>query len=115
MKEVYFYYIQLGNVENQQSTSPWIRKYIFPGGYVPSLSEILNVSEKLNINITDIEVLPMHYAHTLTHWYQNFLKNKDRIIKMFDSRFFRMWEFYLLVSKYSFSNMGKCCISDSNC
>ena len=66
----------------------------------------MNVCEKLNINITDIEVLRLHYAHTLTHWYQNFLKNKDRIIKMFDSRFFRMWEFYLLASKYSFLNMG---------
>tara|TARA_Y100001970_G_scaffold108102_1_gene135187 strand:- start:13361 stop:14545 length:1185 start_codon:yes stop_codon:yes gene_type:complete len=88
------------------ATSPWIRKYIFPGGYIPSLSEIVKISEKLNMNITDIEILRLHYAHTLTHWYRNILKNKDQIIKLFDERFFRMWEFYLLASKYSFVNMG---------
>ena len=88
------------------TTSPWMRKYIFPGGYIPSLSEILNVCERKNINITDIEILRLHYAYTLTHWYKNILKNKNQIIKMYDERFFRMWEFYLLVSKYSFVNMG---------
>ena len=88
------------------ATSPWIRKYIFPGGYIPSLSDIIHETEKLNINITDIEILRLHYAHTLTHWYKNVQKNKDQIIKMFDDRFYRMWEFYLLASKYSFVNMG---------
>ena len=88
------------------ATSPWIRKYIFPGGYIPSLSDIIHETEKLNINITDIEILRLHYAHTLTHWYKNVQKNKDQIIKMFDERFYRMWEFYLLASKYSFVNMG---------
>ena len=96
----------IGQRGKPTATSPWIRKYIFPGGYIPSLSEILQVCEKLNINITDLEVLRLHYAHTLTHWYQNALKNKDKIIQMFDRRFFRMWEFYLLASKYSFLNMG---------
>ena len=88
------------------ATSPWIRKYIFPGGYIPSLSEIMKETQKLNINVTDVEVLRLHYAHTLSHWYKNVLENKDKIIKMFDERFFRMWEFYLLASKYSFINMG---------
>ena len=88
------------------ATSPWIRKYIFPGGYIPSLSDIINETQKLNINITDIEILRLHYAHTLTHWYRNVQKNKDKIVKMFDERFYRMWEFYLLASKYSFVNMG---------
>ncbi len=88
------------------ATSPWIRKYIFPGGYIPSLSDIINETQKLNINITDIEILRLHYAHTLTHWYKNVQKNKDKIVKMFDERFYRMWEFYLLASKYSFVNMG---------
>jgi len=96
----------IGQKSKPTATSPWIRKYIFPGGYIPSLSEILINCEKLNIIITDIEVLRLHYAHTLTHWYQNTLKNKDKIIEMFDDRFFRMWEFYLLASKYSFVNMG---------
>tara|TARA_Y100001970_G_scaffold162493_1_gene198628 strand:- start:1484 stop:2668 length:1185 start_codon:yes stop_codon:yes gene_type:complete len=88
------------------ATSPWIRKYIFPGGYIPSLTDIINETQKLNMNITDIEILRMHYAHTLTHWYKNVQINKDKIIQMFDKRFYRMWEFYLLASKYSFVNMG---------
>ena len=88
------------------ATSPWLRKYIFPGGYVPSLSDIIQVSQKLNINITDIEILRLHYAYTLKHWYLNIQKNREKIIEMFDKRFYRMWEFYLLTSKYSFINMG---------
>ena len=88
------------------ATSPWIRKYIFPGGYIPSLSDIIEHTQKLNINITDVEILRLHYAHTLSHWYKNVQKNKNEIIKMFDKRFYRMWEFYLLASKYSFVNMG---------
>ena len=96
----------IGQRSKPTATSPWIRKYIFPGGYIPSLSEVMNETQKLNINVTDVEVLRLHYAHTLSRWYQNVIKNKDKIIKMFDQRFFRMWEFYLLASKYSFVNMG---------
>jgi len=96
----------IGQIGKPTATSPWIRKYIFPGGYIPSMSEIVNVCEKQNIIISDIEILRHHYALTLKHWYKNTLKNKDKIIKMFDKRFFRMWEFYLLISQYSFKNMG---------
>ena len=96
----------IGQTSKPTPTSPWIRKYIFPGGYIPSMSEILKICEKLNIYVTDIEVLRLHYAHTLNHWYKNTLANKNQIIQMFDERFFRMWEFYLLISKYSFINMG---------
>ena len=96
----------IGQRSKPTATSPWIRKYIFPGGYIPSLSEIIKITEKHNINITDIEVLRMHYAHTLDQWYKNVISNKKEIIKMFDERFLRMWEFYLLISKYSFINMG---------
>ena len=88
------------------ATSPFIRKYIFPGGYIPTLSEITKITEKYNMNITDIEILRMHYAHTLSHWYKRTMDHKKEIIKMFDERFLRMWEFYLLISKYSFVNMG---------
>jgi len=88
------------------ATSSWIRKYIFPGGYIPSLSEITKVTEKYNINITDVEILRMHYAHTLGHWYKRTMAHKKEIAEMFDERFLRMWEFYLLISKYSFVNMG---------
>ncbi len=96
----------IGQRGKPTATSPWIRKYIFPGGYIPSLSEVMKETQKLNINVTDVEVLRLHYAHTLTRWYKNVMENKDKIIKMFDQRFFRMWEFYLLASKYSFVNMG---------
>ena len=96
----------IGQKAKPTATSPWIRKYIFPGGYIPSLSEITSVTEKLNINITDIEILRMHYAYTLDYWYKNTTNNKNKIIEMYDERFFRMWEFYLLISKYSFVNMG---------
>ena len=96
----------IGQRSKPSATSPWIRKYIFPGGYIPSLSEMVKVTEKYNINVTDIEVLRLHYAYTLDSWYKNTIKHKDEIIKMFDDRFLRMWEFYLLISKYSFVNMG---------
>ncbi len=96
----------IGQRGKPTATSPWIRKYIFPGGYIPSLSEIMKEAQNLNINVTDVEILRLHYAHTLSHWYNNVLQNKDKIIKMFDKRFFRMWEFYLVASKYSFINMG---------
>ena len=88
------------------ATSPWIRKYIFPGGYIPSMTEILKICEKQNICVTDVEILRLHYAKTLSHWYKNTILNKEKIIKMFDERFFRMWEFYLIASKYSFINLG---------
>ena len=87
-------------------TNPWMRKYIFPGGYIPSLSEIVKTCEVKNILITDIEILRLHYAETIRHWYKNFLKNRDKIVNLFDERFCRMWEFYLLASEYSFRNMG---------
>ena len=96
----------IGYKGKPSATGPWIRKYIFPGGYIPSLSEILKVCEKHEITIYDIEVLHHHYAHTLKHWYNNLLKNKEKIIEIFDNRFFKMWEFYLVSSQYSFKNMG---------
>ena len=96
----------IGQKTKPTATSPWIRKYIFPGGYIPSLSEIISVTEKLDINISDIEVLRLHYAYTLDHWHKRMMKNKEKIISMFDEKFLRMWEFYLLISKYSFINMG---------
>ena len=96
----------IGQRSKPSATSPWIRKYIFPGGYIPSLSEIMQAAEKYNINVTDVEVFMRHYVYTLNCWHKNLIKNKKEIIKMFDQRFFRMWEFYLLISKYSFENMG---------
>ena len=96
----------IGSKGKPFATNPWMRKYIFPGGYIPSLSEIIKSTEKNSVLVTDIEVLRLHYAKTLKHWYKNFVKNRKKIIEMFDERFCRMWEFYLLASYYSFVNMG---------
>jgi len=85
----------IGSVNPPRSPQPWITKYIFPGGYTPSLSEVMNPIEKSGLIVSDLEVLKMHYAHTLRNWRENFLKNKDKVFKMFDEKFFRMWEFYL--------------------
>ena len=85
----------IGSVKPPRDPHPWITKYIVPGGYTPSLSEVTTPIEKAGLIVTDIEVLKMHYSHTLRHWKENCLKNKEEIIKMFDEQFFRMWEFYL--------------------
>ena len=85
----------IGSVNPPRDPHPWITKYIFPGGYTPSLSEVTTPIEKAGLIVSDIEVLRMHYSHTLRHWKENCLKNKEKIISMFDEKFFRMWEFYL--------------------
>ena len=90
------------SVNPPRDPHPWITKYIFPGGYTPSLSEVTNPIEKAGLIVTDIEVLRLHYAHTLRHWKENCLKNKDKIIQMFDEKFFRMWEFYLAGCEMAF-------------
>jgi cyclopropane-fatty-acyl-phospholipid synthase len=85
----------IGSVNPPRDPHPWITKYIFPGGYTPSLSEVTTPIEKAGLIVSDIEVLRMHYSHTLRHWKENCLKNRQKIISMFDEKFFRMWEFYL--------------------
>ena len=92
----------IGSVNAPKEPHPWITKYIFPGGYTPSLSEVVTPIEKANLIVSDIEVLKLHYSHTLRHWKENFIKNKEQIIKMFDIRFFRMWEFYLTSCESAF-------------
>ena len=92
----------IGSVNPPRDPQPWITKYIFPGGYTPSLSEVANPIEKSGLVITDIEVLRIHYAHTLRHWKERFLGEKDRVLQMFDEKFFRMWEFYLTSCEMSF-------------
>ena len=92
----------IGSVNSPRDPHPWITKYIFPGGYTPSLSEVIRPIEKAELIVSDIEVLKLHYSYTLRHWKENCLKNKDQIIKMFDLRFFRMWEFYLASCESAF-------------
>jgi len=92
----------IGSVNPPSDPHPWITKYIFPGGYTPSLSEVVIPIEKAGLIISDIEVLKLHYSHTLRHWKENCIKNKSKIINMFDERFFRMWEFYLASCESAF-------------
>ena len=85
----------IGSVNQPRDPQPWITNYIFPGGYTPSMSEITAPIEKSGLVISDVEVLRMHYSHTLRNWKQRFLNNKSKVLTMFDENFFRMWEFYL--------------------
>lgn len=84
--------------------NPWIEKYIFPGGYIPSLAEVLPSIEKAGLLVSDIEILPMHYAYTLRHWRERFMANKEKAKALYDERFVRMWEFYLAGSEMAFTH-----------
>ena len=84
------------------ATNAWIRKYIFPGGYIPSLSEVLPAIEWARLYVTDIEVLRLHYADTLRAWRERFMANRREAARIYDERFCRMWEFYLAGSETSF-------------
>ena len=92
----------IGSVNPPRDPHPWVTKYIFPGGYTPSLSEITTPIEKAGLIVSDIEVLKLHYSHTLRHWKENCIKNKAKITEIFDERFFRMWEFYLTGCEIAF-------------
>jgi len=92
----------IGSSNPPRDPQPWITKYIFPGGYTPSLSEIARPIEDSGLVVSDIEVLRMHYSHTLRHWKDRFLSKKETVLEMFDERFYRMWEFYLASCEMAF-------------
>jgi len=96
----------IGRMDGPGSTSPWIRKYIFPGGYAPALSEVVPVVERQRLWITDIEILRLHYASTLRAWRRRFEQNRERIKAIYDERFCRMWEIYLACSEVAFRRGG---------
>ncbi len=83
-------------------TNPWIAKYIFPGGYIPALSELLPAIERAHLIVADVEVLQLHYAETLKAWRERFLAHRDEVVRLYDQRFVRMWEFYLACSEMAF-------------
>ena len=99
----------IGRMEPPGGTNPWLRKYIFPGGYSPALSEVLAAIEKSGLWVTDVEVLRLHYADTLRVWRERFLANLDRVkqIDGYDDRFCRMGEFYLAGCEISFRYMNQ--------
>ena len=92
----------IGRSVGPSRTSPWISKYIFPGGYMPSLSEVLPAVEKARLLVTDIEILRLHYAETLLQWRERFLAHRAAVERIYDQRFVRMWEFYLAASEMAF-------------
>lgn len=94
----------IGQPSPPLATNPFIEKYIFPGGYIPALSEVLPAVEKSGLLVRDIEILPMHYAHTLREWRKRFVANRAEAIGLYDERFFRMWEFYLAGSEMAFTH-----------
>ena len=96
----------IGRAAGPGATSAWIRKYIFPGGYCPALSEVLPEVEKSGMYMTDIEILRLHYARTLAEWRKRFAAHRQKAIALYDEEFARMWEFYLASSELSFRYLG---------
>ncbi len=96
----------IGRMDGPASTNPWLRKYIFPGGYSPALSEVFPVVEKTGLWVTDLEILRLHYARTLRAWQSRFEQHRDRIRALYDERFCRMWEMYLVGSQLAFRRHG---------
>lgn len=97
----------IGRAGEPGLTNPWITKYIFPGGYVPALSEVLRTVERSGLWLTDVEVLRLHYAQTIRHWRARFAAQRDEIRAEFDERFCRMFEFYLAGSEVTFRHGGQ--------
>ena len=92
----------IGRSSGPGFTAAWMRKYIFPGGYSPALSEVVPVIERTGLKLTDIEVLRLHYAETLKEWRRRFVDNWDEVKPLYDERFCRMWYFYLAGSEAVF-------------
>lgn len=92
----------IGTMAAKGGSDPWIRKYIFPGGYLPSLSETIAAAERSGLWVTDVEILRLHYAETLRHWSERFAIERETARGLFDERFCRMWEFYLTICEMAF-------------
>jgi cyclopropane-fatty-acyl-phospholipid synthase len=96
----------IGRSDGPGATNPWIKKYIFPGGYIPSVSEVMASIERSGLYVTDTEILRLHYADTLKAWRERFLAHREEVKALYDERFCRMWEFYLAGSEASFRVYG---------
>lgn len=97
----------IGRMDGPGETPAFIRKYIFPGGYVPALSQVVPVIERADLWITDVEILRLHYAETLRHWRQRFVARWADAAALYDDEFCRMWEFYLAASEMTFRHWGQ--------
>jgi cyclopropane-fatty-acyl-phospholipid synthase len=96
----------IGRSDGPGITNPWLAKYIFPGGYIPALSEVLPAIERAGLLITDIEILRVHYADTIKAWRERFLARREESERLYDERFCRMWELYLASSEMAFREEG---------
>ncbi len=96
----------IGRAEGPSTTDPFTAKYIFPGGYIPALSEVLPAVERAGLRVTDIEILRYHYAYTLRAWLDRFWAHREDIAKLYDERFCRMWEYYLAGAEMGFRHGG---------
>ncbi|HSR00107.1 MAG TPA: cyclopropane-fatty-acyl-phospholipid synthase family protein [Sphingomicrobium sp.] len=85
-------------------TDKWTRKYIFPGGYIPALSELVTESEKAGWQVADVEAMRFHYSYTLAEWYNRTVMHRDEIVELYSEEFYRMWQFYLVGAEQSFSH-----------
>jgi cyclopropane-fatty-acyl-phospholipid synthase len=92
----------IGRSGTPYPTNPWITKYIFPGGHLPVLSEMMPAIERAGLIVTDLEILRLHYAYTIKAWRERFLARREEVLKLYDERFFRMWECYLAMSESAF-------------
>jgi cyclopropane-fatty-acyl-phospholipid synthase len=92
----------IGKMSPPGTTGPWLRKYIFPGAYTPALSEVFEAVEREGLWVTDVEILRLHYAETLREWRRRFQANRAQIAAIYDERFCRMWEFYLVACEMVF-------------
>jgi cyclopropane-fatty-acyl-phospholipid synthase len=92
----------IGRSTGPDVTSPWITKYIFPGGYIPAISEVMPAIERAGLLVCDVEILRLHYAETLKAWRERFMARREEAVRLYDERFARMWEFYLAASEMSF-------------
>jgi cyclopropane-fatty-acyl-phospholipid synthase len=97
----------IGSAAAPAATNPWLAKYIFPGGYSPSLSEVMPGIEASGLIATDVEVLRLHYARTLRHWRDRFEQNREAVKALYDERFCRMFEFYLAGCELAFRYSGE--------
>ena len=92
----------IGRSGTPYPTNPWITKYIFPGGHLPVLSEMMPAIERAGLIVTDLEILRLHYAYTLKAWRERFMAHREEVLRLYDERFCRMWECYLAKSESAF-------------